>query len=87
MDSDEVIQVYFAANFKLKGCPMPKKQLIDFERVNVGAGATTSVTFAVTATQLELVGLDGSREVHPGTYTLQFTNGAGASAAANMTVV
>jgi beta-glucosidase len=84
--SDEVIQVYFAPQFQRQGCPTPKRQLIDFERVHVAAGASTSVTFTVTAKQLELAGIDGSRAPHPGKYTLEFTNGAGTTTTANVTI-
>jgi hypothetical protein len=84
--SDEVVQVYFAPQFLREGCPTPTRQLIDFERLHVAAGASASVSFTVTSKQLELAGIDGSRASHPGKYTLEFTNGVGTNATADITI-
>ena len=35
--------------------PTPARQLLDFERVHVAKGATTFVSFSITASQLQLV--------------------------------
>lgn len=78
-DSDEVVQVFFVPQFTRSGCPTPHRQLIDFQRVHVKAGATVSVPFSVTQAQLELVGVDGSKGQVPGNYTIVFTNGQDAT--------
>lgn len=67
--------------------PTPKKQLLDFERVhNVAKGDVASVHFEVQSEQLDLVGVDGARAPHKGTYTLVFTNGVDAHASVDVTV-
>ena len=80
VDSDEVVQVYFAPQFKRAGAPTPHRQLIDFERVHVKSGATAAISFAITAAQLQLATAGGGREPVSGSYKVQFTNGAGAAA-------
>ena len=49
-------------------------------------GSSTSLTFEIAPEQLELVGIAGTRAPHPGTYTLEFTNGVAAMATAQVTV-
>ena len=77
VNSDEVVQVFFVPLFTRPGCPTPHRQLIDFQKVHVKAGATVPVTFSVS--QLELVALDGSTGQVPGNYTIIFTNGEDAT--------
>ena len=78
VDSDEVVQVFFVPQFtRPNGCPTPHRQLIDFQRVHVKAGATMAVKFSVA--QIELVAADGSKGQVPGNYTILFTNGEDAT--------
>jgi beta-glucosidase-like glycosyl hydrolase len=86
VDSDEVVQVYFAPQFTRPGVPTPKRQLVDFERVHVAAGASVSVPFTVSTKQLELVGVDGKRGPVAGHYRLVFTNGVDATATADVII-
>ena len=87
MDSDEVIQVYFAPQFvRTDGAPTPHKQLIDFERVHVAAGGSTTVAFSIASSQLDLVDVNGTRAPHAGTFRLMFTNGVDATATVDVVV-
>lgn len=86
VDSDEVVQVFFAPRFTRQGVPTPIKQLVDFERVHVVAGAVERVSFLINATQLSLVTSNGSRQLFPGLYELIFTNGVNAKATMEVTV-
>jgi len=52
----------------------------------VAKGSSTSLTFEIAPEQLELVGIAGTRAPHPGTHTLEFTNGVAAMATAQVTV-
>eukprot|EP00729_Bicosta_minor_P010096 gene10096-29206_t len=71
MAGDEVVMAYLAPQH-------PLKSLFDFVRVdNVGAGASTDVTFTVNRDSLLLVSQAGDRVSTPGTFTLSFENGAG----------
>ena len=66
----------------------PLKSLFDFVRVdNVGAGASTDVTFTVNRDSLLLVSQAGDRVSTPGTFTLSFENGAGQAVTAEVRVV
>jgi beta-glucosidase-like glycosyl hydrolase len=65
VDSDEVIQVYFAPQFVRPGVPTPFRQLIDFERLHLAAGASATLRFTVQSAQLQLAGADGKRSLHP----------------------
>ena len=84
VDSDEVVQVYFVpVHFtQPRDSPIPKRQLIDFQRVHVKAGATVEVPFTVAVAQLELVSADGTRAAMAGNYAIEFTNGENATARA-----
>jgi hypothetical protein len=86
MDSDEVIQVYFVPQFVRTDAPTPHKQLIDFERVHVTAGGSTTVAFTVASSQFDLVDVNGTRAPHAGTYRLMFTNGVAATATVDVVV-
>lgn len=77
-DSSEVVEVFFVPvhlDVPRDGCPIPKRQLIDFRKVHVRAGASVDVAFTVAKEQLELVSLSGARGIVAGTYLVEFTNG------------
>ena len=80
---DEVVQVYHsidaASAAKLRH-PVPKRKLVDFERVSLAAGASAVVDFAVPAARLTLTTNSGTRVVYPSTvaqHTLTCTRGHG----------
>lgn len=76
---DEVVMAFFAPLDVPAGEPAAHvlKQLFDFQRVTVGAGAEAKLAFSVTADQLALTDSQGDRVLYPGRYRLVFTNGAG----------
>jgi len=73
-DGDEVAQVYFSPQETEVADPL-LKQLIGFQRVHLEAGASTILTFNISAGQLLLTDEQGNRLSAPGTYNLWFTNG------------
>ena len=73
-------------DIRIAGVPTPKRQLVDFERVHIAAGASTAVTFTVAAEQFELVAKDGTRSSYPGKYALHFTNGVDTMAVVDVTI-
>ena len=76
VSSDEVVMSFLVPRFNRTGVATPRRQLIDFRRVHVAAGAQATLSFQVSKEQLELVRADGSRSLEVGPYELQFTNGA-----------
>jgi beta-glucosidase len=75
---DEVLQAYYApTRVSLPGQNITLlRQLVAFERVHLAGGASTQVSFGVTAAQLSLVTKPAGDTVSaPGTYTLTVTNG------------
>ena len=56
--------------------PVPKRKLLDFEKLSIGVGESKMVSFTVHADKhLQLTDLDGTRKLVPGSYRLTFTNG------------
>jgi beta-glucosidase-like glycosyl hydrolase len=85
MAGAEVVQLYvspIASSLKPGGhrawkAPVPKRKLLDFEKLWLKVGETTAVSFTVNAKKhLQLTDLDGSHQLVPGSYRLTFTNGA-----------
>lgn len=79
---DEVVQVYMRPHkdsliHLTSGVPVPKKQLLDFQRVTVEPQSTKLVTFPLIAKQLGLVDTRGNRKLQPGSYDVVFTRGHG----------
>jgi hypothetical protein len=52
----------------------------------VAKGSAASLSFDISAEQLELVDADGVRAAHKGVYRLLFTNGVDAQASIDVTV-
>jgi hypothetical protein len=76
---DEVVLAFFKpdADHTNTGSPVPKKQLFDFKRVHLAAGASTTLTFTVNAEQLALVDKDGHSGLYTGGYDIIFSRGHG----------
>ena len=76
---DEVVQVYmWPMALPLQRSSRLIRQLLDFQRVHLAPGESTTVSFGVTARSLCLVDrLSGHTVSTPGVFRLQFTNGAG----------
>eukprot|EP00729_Bicosta_minor_P010097 gene10097-29207_t len=82
---DTGLVVPFGAGMAGDEVQHPLKSLFDFVRVdNVGAGASTDVTFTVNRDSLLLVSQAGDRVSTPGTFTLSFENGAGQAVTAEL---
>ena len=61
-------------------CPMfvlPSLRLVGFKRVRLEAGASATVSFAVTAEQLNVVDENGDAQLFEGTHTLRVSQGSG----------
>lgn len=85
---DEVVQAYFAP---LSTPSQPKskllKELFDYVRVHLEAGAQTTVYFTVTSETLRMTDRDSGDLVStPGSFDVYFTNGVDQSIHSNVTV-
>jgi beta-glucosidase len=81
---DEVVQLYVARE---AGAPAAIRWLAGFRRIALAPGQRETVTFAVDARALSVVGADGRRAVEPGAFTIavgggQPTNGGAYASAA-----
>ena len=56
---------------------LPIKRLIGFERLSVGAGSATNVSFVVSKEMLKLASSDGSKVLYKGSYTMLLSRGHG----------
>ena len=79
---DEVVLVYDALSPAIRSTigdahPVPKRRLIDFERVSVAAGESMNVVFSLPQESLALTTADGSRRVYDGVHELVFSRGNG----------
>merc|ERR1712232_1488700 len=74
---DEVVQVYHVAqSIGTADHPLPKRALIDFTRVTLSAGATTSIIFPLTFDALKVVNKEGVRTLYPGIHRLIASRGS-----------
>lgn len=78
---DEVLQVYLVPNATTLAPPVPPyvplRQLIAFQRVTLGAGASAQVPVNITAADLLLTLSDGTRKPIDGSYNIVFSRGQG----------
>ena len=77
---DEVVQVYHKAGDVIRAKathPVPLKKLIEFERVRLDAGASTTVQFTVPVKRLALTNSDGDYELYAGDHIIIFSRGNG----------
>lgn len=88
---DEVIMVYDSLSSAIRtevGAthPLPIKRLVDFQRVLLGAGTSTVLTFTITAEMLKLTTEDGSKKSYTGVHNLIFSRGNGNDQTVSTTV-
>jgi xylan 1,4-beta-xylosidase len=78
---DEVVQAYFVPSPGIAtrmGAPTPIKQLFDFQRVHLAAGASVTLKFVLNATSLAMADVDGHVSVHSDDrYRVVFSRGHG----------
>ena len=68
MRGDEVVQVYLRDDEA--SLPVPRHNLVGFERVHLASGAETRVTFSINPKQLAFVDEDGQWVIEPGSFTV-----------------
>ena len=66
--------------------PVPIKRLVDFERVSLAAGASTTVEFFFSVGNLAITTADGTKKLYSGVHELSFSRGNGADSTAPVTV-
>lgn len=66
--------------------PKEIRRLAAYKRVTLAPGASTEVTFNMTAEMLAMGDVNGHRSIHPGVYGLEVTRGHGATLSAQVTV-
>lgn len=79
---DEVVLAFFKPQRKSlvtlsESNPVPIKQLFGFQRVSLGPGESTQVSFTLSLSNLALVDVDGHRSIHPGDFDIVFSRGHG----------
>ena len=75
---DEVVMAFMVPdpNVAVGGAPLPKRQLVDFQRISVLDGRSTDVHFSISCGDLTLVDQRGRKGLWPGDgYKLIFTDG------------
>ena len=89
-EGDAVITVYHSASDHIRSTaihPVPRKALVDFARVTVASGQSTTIHFHLNASKaLTLVNEDGERYVYKGQHHLLFDLGDGKSRAVKLSV-
>jgi len=76
MTGDEVLQVYhIAQDIGKVDHPLPKRALVEFERVTLAPGASTLVSFTLSAEALQVVNKHGEHKLYPGTHRLIISRG------------
>eukprot|EP00937_MAST-01D_sp_MAST-1D-sp2_P000989 g989.t1 len=82
----ETVQLYICPPQGLRwGAPLPKRRLLDFRKVALPPAAKQVLSFAVTAEQLMLTDVDGTRKRAPGKFVILITNGNGAALRTELT--
>lgn len=77
---DEVVMVFHQAGDAIrKGAnhPVPLKSLVQFDRVRLAPGGSTTVSFQLTDAAFELTTADGNKTVVAGTRNVVFSRGNG----------
>lgn len=75
---DEVVFAYMTNESKVRvDTPMPIKSLLTFQRANIPAGESKTVTLTLGAKRFALVDSKGVKKVVPGEYVVQVDRGHG----------
>ena len=80
MAGDEVVQVYHSAGDAIRHAanhPVPLRSLVEFDRVSLPAGASTTIDFTLPESAFSLVMADGNSTVYPGQRDIIFSRGNG----------
>lgn len=77
ISGDEVVMCFDTLSSSIRKSigdthPIPHKFLLDFVRVSLDAGDSTTVVFELPLSRLAIVTGDGSRRLYSGTHELQF---------------
>ena len=88
---DEVIMVFDKLSDGVRAAvgkrhPVPIKRLVDFERVSLAAGASTTVEFFFSVGNLAITTADGTKKLYSGVHELSFSRGNGADSTVPVTV-
>merc|ERR1712039_378281 len=76
-DGDEVMQVYHRLDHDIKvSHPVPQSSLVDFARVRVARGASSSLSFVIGEKAFAVTDTNGDRVILPGTHYVDVSNGA-----------
>jgi beta-glucosidase len=70
---DEVVQVYLRD--LAASVPVPIRQLVGFQRVHLGPGASATLSFSITPRQMSLLDAQGQRVIEPGAFALSVGGG------------
>ncbi|MFK7958236.1 MAG: glycoside hydrolase family 3 N-terminal domain-containing protein [Lysobacterales bacterium] len=81
----EVVQIY--VRDQVGSITRPVRQLVDFRRVELEAGASETLAFSIPASRLAFVGANGQRRIEPGRFTLWAAPNAEAGISAEFDVV
>ena len=77
-DGDEVLMLYSSVGDDIAAAakhPVPKKKLVEFERVSLGVGEEKTVDFTIDAERLGLTTTAGDLTTYAGKYSLMVSNG------------
>lgn len=77
---DEVVMVFHQAGDAMRKAadhPIPLKSLVQFDRVSLARGASTTITFTLPKAAFELTTTDGNKTVTPGQRSILFSRGTG----------
>eukprot|EP01006_Ploeotia_vitrea_P031305 TRINITY_DN63623_c0_g1_i1.p1 TRINITY_DN63623_c0_g1~~TRINITY_DN63623_c0_g1_i1.p1 ORF type:complete len:768 (+),score=83.27 TRINITY_DN63623_c0_g1_i1:22-2325(+) len=77
MDGTETVMAFFVPQKVNSDAPVPKKQLIAFDKVGISKGGMAHVSFTVTASEMGLADSAGNINLMAGSYSLSFSRGIG----------
>ena len=79
-EGDEVVQLYHRVSDAIRRAadhPIPLRKLVEFERVSLGKGASTSVQFSLPRQRLAVTNGAGDYVLYKGWHTIVFSRGTG----------
>jgi hypothetical protein len=79
---DEVLMVFGSLSPAIRSTigtahSVPLRRLVDFERVTLSAGATTTFKFSISPSKLVITSADGTKKLYPGLHNVIFSRGNG----------